>query len=767
MANIIKNIKNGEDLRIIIDNVLLSLYENGPVITSDLEILCYLKIYQPELFYTIEHRVLKYMGLHYKNLETETLSEVIFGMYQKYIREKYNISYTPVQAKIVEGIDKNQCYSFSAPTSTGKSFVFRRIIEESEKDIVIVVPSRALINEYYLSLTSAIIDKSINILTFVDKINLRYAKRNIFILTPERCKDLYKFKDEFKIEYILFDEAQLSDEQNSRGLYFDSIVRRSQRAFPDVKFIFAHPFVSNPESQIERNHFKEIDSDFDSFKIKNVGQVFYTIDKNGKYYHFGIDKSIMGKKKIGSDYDPVERVLRKNGSILIYTSKTSILRQEAFQQFSKYIDLCEIITDSEALEIIEKISQLIGGSDNSADDRYSEMIHLLKLGIVTHHGSLPLNIRVLIEEFTNKGFCKICFATSTLEQGINMPFDLVYLNRFVESKPLSIKNLIGRAGRSTQKPNFDFGEVVIRQNNMTSFRKIVTEDVKLGNVSLLEKDLPENLQDLQEFKDSILDGTFSDEFNLTPSQLEILRSIDSQDVVSQILDLLFINDELKLLSDIDNQEITKLFRVLYAFNLKRELSQGEEAIINSAVQIMIWKIYGKSFKDICFYRFSYISQKQKRDELKKINENVSQRRLAAQFTMPYAEIPNKSLKAFPLFDKNTRAIDIDYDRIVFDTYDYLDKIISFRLVDIFLAAFEHYRQTDSDVRADKMINYIKYGTDEPKEIWLLRYGFDFDDIEWLSPYVNKIDENEVIFDQSIFEESDERIKLIDRFYHTS
>lgn len=34
-----------------------------------------------------------------------------------------------------------------------------------------------------------------------------------------------------------------------------------------------------------------------------------------------------------------------------------------------------------------------------------------------------------------------------------MPFDVVYLNTFEASKPLSLKNLIGRAGRSTLKQN--------------------------------------------------------------------------------------------------------------------------------------------------------------------------------------------------------------------------------------------------------------------------------------------------------------------------
>ena len=141
MKNVIRNIKRGEKLHNILESTMQSLYINGPINATDLEILCYFKIYQPEMFEEIEHMVIKYMGLHYKELETESLPEIIFGMYQKYIQERFGELFTPVQAKIVEGIEKSQCFSFSAPTSTGKSYVFRRIIEQSCKDIVIVVPS--------------------------------------------------------------------------------------------------------------------------------------------------------------------------------------------------------------------------------------------------------------------------------------------------------------------------------------------------------------------------------------------------------------------------------------------------------------------------------------------------------------------------------------------------------------------------------------------------------------------------------------------------
>ena len=43
-------------------------------------------------------------------------------------------------------------------------------------------------------------------------------------------------------------------------------------------------------------------------------------------------------------------------------------------------------------------------------------------------------------------------------------FEVVYLHKFEASRQLALKNLIGRAGRSTSKRKFDFGYVIVRGN---------------------------------------------------------------------------------------------------------------------------------------------------------------------------------------------------------------------------------------------------------------------------------------------------------------
>ncbi len=774
MNEVIKKIVEGKEIEEIIDYVITNIYKNGPENVTDMEILCYLSLYQEETFSKYKNRILKYMGLYYKNIKSETLPEIIFGMYEKYIENVYNHCYTPVQASIIKGIDRNQCFSFSAPTSTGKSFVFRKIIQELAKDIVIVVPSRALINEYYFTLCDLIQDRDVNILTFIDKINTKRAKRNVFIVTPERCKEIFKRKEEFDVEIFLFDEAQLTDEDSFRGLYFDSIIRRVQKAYPKAKFIFAHPFVKNPEAQIEKNHFDANKADSKCYKYKNVGQMFYAYD--GKdYYHFGINKDVMGKHKQICNFDPLEKTIKNHGSILVYTTKSSIYNKKIFGQFKKYINICSNIENDDAQKYIGQIKKYIGANDSIGEERYSMMINMLKKGIVIHHGSLPLQARLLIEQFTQNGYCKICFATSTLEQGINMPFDMVFLNTFEASKTLSLKNLIGRAGRSTQKKKFDFGSIVVKLANMPQLRNIMKADEELDTVSLLEQEVEE---DLQEFKEAIINGTLSDVYNITEKQLEKLKTDDSEKIIKKILDAMFENGKLiglKVINeDLDFKlELYNLFRKLYEQYLGRELCDGEMNVLNTAIKILLWQIHCKTFKDICFYRYSYASKKQERDRLQKIIDEGDEltsrltttqlRQLHAAFITEYANFPDKKLPVYAMYDSQTKAIDVDYDRIVFDTYDYLDKIIGFKLKDVYIAAFEQYYEKEHDDNAIKLSLLIKYGTINEKEIWMLRYGFSFEDIEWLEPYIISISKEEVKFSQEVYKLSADKKEIIKRF----
>lgn len=318
-----------------------------------------------------------------------------------------------------------------------------------------------------------------------------------------------------------------------------------------------------------------------------------------------------------------------------------------------------------------------------------------------------------------------------------MPFDVVYLDKFEASKSLSVKNLIGRAGRSTVDTKFDYGSVVIRNNAITPFRRVMKKAEPLSKISNLDVTDDSLDEKYKEFKEAIKTGEFSDEYNLPSADVEKLHSEDVTAMIPQLLDMMFDNEKI-ISPDSDMKEVNDLFSKLYQQYLGRKLCQAEKSVLSTAVRIMIWKIYGKTFHRICQYRYAYASRTTERQQLYRKGDVEAANSIPAKYIVGYHDIPDKDLTPYPLISTSISAKDVDYDLIVYDTYDYLDKLIGFKLSDIFYAVFYQYYEATSDECALRLAKYFKYGTDKEREIWMLRYGFSFEETELVSECIDFI-----------------------------
>ena len=65
----------------------------------------------------------------------------------------------------------------------------------------------------------------------------------------------------------------------------------------------------------------------------------------------------------------------------------------------------------------------------------------------------------------------------------------------------------------------------------------------------------------------------------------------------------------------------------------------------------------------------------------------------------------------------------------------------------------------------RLAKYFKYGTDKEREIWMLRYGFSFEEIEWVSECVDSIDETEIKFNDKINALDEAQLKAIEQYVH--
>lgn len=359
-----------------------------------------------------------------------------------------------------------------------------------------------------------------------------------------------------------------------------------------------------------------------------------------------------------------------------------------------------------------------------------------------------------------------------------MPFKVVWIHNLAfhgsrEDKALGLKNLIGRAGRTSQNTNdFDYGFVIVEQAR--TFTERLRERSWITTESVLDRDQGEIPEDWREFVEAIKEKTIDDELNLPKSKIERLGSDEVMEAAGTVLAILFSGGDILTSSGYSKLEqsvrkkLKESFHLIFEHSVNRPLEAGEKGVLSAGITILLMKVQGRSFKEILAIRYNYITKQSERRNLERllqrgeIDEEEYSSRLAqtmVDFSMPPHPLPNKKLThSFNEF-ANICVSDLKYDRLVYDTYDYLDKVISFSLADIYVAAFTLYYEKVGDPNALRFANYMRHGTDDEIEIALLRYGFTLDELDEIAPHVESIDDYEIVFKKSV--KSVRRSRVVD------
>ncbi len=88
-------------------------------------------------------------------------------------------------------------------------------------------------------------------------------------------------------------------------------------------------------------------------------------------------------------------------------------------------------------------------------------VRLLDHGVATSHGQMPQRLRRLMTDLIDRRICPVTLATATLTEGVNLPFDIIFLTSLerrsfdtqtaqpivVPMSTAEFRNLAGRAGR--------------------------------------------------------------------------------------------------------------------------------------------------------------------------------------------------------------------------------------------------------------------------------------------------------------------------------
>ncbi|MGX5699749.1 DEAD/DEAH box helicase [Acinetobacter kookii] len=481
--------------------------------------LCEPFLSKTERFKFYSSSVYSKLGLYALNIEESLLPfdrrfEIVAKKKNQKVDEKYIL--TDTQYEIFTRMVKAPHFSFSGPTSLGKSFLMRRyierIIERGNSNIVVLVPSKALINQFSSDikseLESLIKEKKYVVQTHGSVTNYEGKFNFIFILTPERLLSLFAKNNNIKIDFLFVDEAHklsFSAIDDTRSLTAYSAIDKVVERCSNVKMIFSSPNIANPEVFLELFG-KDITN---SIKVDEapVAQNLYLIDFKFNnvfciYDGVKIKLEINILETIRNPNDFIFNVGKGNNANMVYCSSKAKAINHALEFYDKLDDSIKVSENMK--EAIDKISSLVH------QEYY--LCKFLEKRIAYHHGQLPQIIRNIVEKLFREGEIDFIFCTPTLVEGVNMPTKNIFINcdRKIRlnkgntlnnpNKTIAFWNLAGRAGRYCKELS---GNIFCIQNDSSERWDDLSIFDKCDNEILTSIDKINNKNGLNHLKDSL------------------------------------------------------------------------------------------------------------------------------------------------------------------------------------------------------------------------------------------------------------------------
>lgn len=389
---------------------------------------------------------------------------------------------TDAQFEIAERMRGEDYFSFSGPTSLGKSFILKDalydVVQRSELDghcAVVLVPTKALIAQTAADLRELLRSiPEVNIATFPSLPRFLRNKypRTVFVLTPERLLR-YLSNPVRDIDYLIVDEAQKIIAKNDArsSIYYHAIVETTRRFA--TKLTFASPSIQNPELFLEL--FGKAKNGTLSVRERTVAQQRYFVDLvEQKQYRFASSTSTSQElNQAPTAKDAVELITELSGArkAIVYINSSTKAADFALQLAATLPEVSD--------PRIERLSKFV---KDSIHEEYF-LVETLRHGVAFHHGKMPQEVREQIERCFSDPESKLRFVvcTSTLLEGVNLPAKNIFVLNDTHGPTkfgkIDFENLAARAGRLT----FDFlGNVVCVRHEASGWKDATRQLIPRG-----------------------------------------------------------------------------------------------------------------------------------------------------------------------------------------------------------------------------------------------------------------------------------------------
>lgn len=734
-----------------------------------------------KVLYSVLYTINNYRGIKEEKFYYSDLREFITKYIEKslYKINNKNEYFVRDQKEIFDSLSTHKCYSYSGPTSMGKTFIIRefiinQILLGSKKNYVIVVPTKALIAEITSDLIKELGENlkeyKYKVITSYNDISEDESLNYIMVYTQERFL-MHLNNISFKIEYVFIDEAHKIFYKDKRSMYFYKIMDLLNGLADSPNIVFSAPLIENPEEFLKLLP-NTIETSSKVFKFSPVCQQKYIID----YYEncVRVYNDLIGNF-IELEYDKISNynikniinLLGKNDKNLVYCDS----KNEAITWAKSYADS---LPELEMNEAIKEVNAYI--SDEIHKDYY--LIETLKKGIAYHVGYVPASIRKHIETLYKDKYINTIFCTSTLLEGVNLPADNLFIplkaNSNILKKDIDFKNLIGRVGRI--KYNLIGNVFIIPKSNDDPIRKcseIIQQEVKEQRLSMdefltnsIKKEIVKTLKN----GDTVLNKRNSfDEFDFSRFIMNSLINDIKNDYKGNIYkkfkdvlldeDVKIIKEKFKQLDAPQDMPITTDQILCIDSKISEGFSYPENMSYSSILAFLEklynyynWELYepktGLGDKNRLKYFALVLEEWMNGFGLKQIiDKAIKNRKQAGTVYM------NRS---FVVFTGDSEQI----NSIINDTLDTIENILHFKISNYFLKFSERCKNVRKiETLSNDWYDYIQYGTKDEVVIQLQRYGFSREIALKIKRYPEYItcEENEIFINREILKDKNKLI----------
>ena len=675
----------------------------------------------------------------------ENLYRLLMSAYQdnfKHTQNGIDIYFSAGQKRLYNFSKKDEDFVIVAPTSYGKSeLIIQKVENHIDKNVCILVPTKSLLAQTKKRLieNSTIRESQNKIVTHPDMLNDEPTDSFIAVMTQERLLRLLQKHAGLKFDIVLIDEAHNLMENDSREILAIQNLKILKKRNANTKNYYFTPFLVEPKKlKVFKNEELLTDKIHEYIKVE-------------KYFVF----DLMSDAKVLKVYDQflndffdieiVESAHDPFGLIERYAANKNIIylnRPKHIEEFT--------ISIQRPIEINEKIRKVQKSLRDFLHGDY-DLIRALSNGVVYHHGGMPENVRLYVENaFSNIDEIKYIITTSTLLQGVNIPAEKIFLLDTRKGKSYlngaQFKNLSGRVCRFSEVFDKETGSLkllepeiyVIKSQfsrtdaNIENFLKDRVKDDKIIVDEIDNPLIKQNLEDTtltdaeqnairkaEEYQENIEQGS-SDLDNLRVVTSEIAKAcfknnIHDFDIFENEVQLEENYNNSKNINPVDTPDrlvflIAQIF--LYRIKLKDELGDSFQRLENDKAKsfyakLLTWRAAGTSYNEM-INNFVWYWDNIKDDSFIYVGTRWG------EITSPYRDGIQKLYidlsKKTPSQKVNIAIIRIkeEQDFIDYNLMPYIEILNDLKLIE------------------SSFYDKIKYGTSDEKMIKMLKEGFSIE-----------------------------------------